>query len=134
MTSQFTLPTAPDGIPGAIVERFNTGDPDAMRDLYAPEAVFVTTPGDTVSGWPEIRAQLAELIALGFPMRAEARHIFVAGDVAEIVLDWRLHETASPDAEVQLSGSSTDIIRRGSDGRWRMIIDNPFGTKVRDAG
>ncbi|ODU06222.1 MAG: hypothetical protein ABS81_05230 [Pseudonocardia sp. SCN 72-86] len=84
-----------------------------------------------MSGWPAIRAQLAEFLGFGLPMRAEARHVFVAGDIAEIVLDWRLHKTDEPDSEAFLSGSSTDIVHRGEDRRWRFVIDNPFGTKVR---
>ncbi|MET7998211.1 nuclear transport factor 2 family protein [Amycolatopsis sp. NPDC005232] len=50
MAPSFPLPTSADGIPDALLARFNSGDVDAMQDLYAPEAVFVTNPGTTVSG------------------------------------------------------------------------------------
>lgn len=29
---------------------------------------------------------------------------------------------------VNFQGTATDGARRGSDGRWRSVIDNPFGT------
>lgn len=29
---------------------------------------------------------------------------------------------------VNFQGTATDVARRGSDGRWRSVIDNPFGT------
>jgi hypothetical protein len=50
-----------------------------------------------------IAAELETFLGLGLPMTATARHIFVAGDIA----------------------------RRGPDGYWRYIIDNPYGTTVR---
>jgi uncharacterized protein (TIGR02246 family) len=132
MTPAFSLPTRAEGIPDALLERFNSGDPDAMEDLYAPEAVFVTDSGAPVNGWPAIREQLTGFLALRLPMTLNVRHTFVAGDVAMFVLDWRLDGTAADSTEVHVSGTSTDIVRRGDDGRWRFVIDNPYGTKLRE--
>ena len=33
--------------------------------------------------------------------------------------------------DFQIVATSNDIARRGEDGYWRYIIDNPFGTQVR---
>ncbi|MEW2501124.1 nuclear transport factor 2 family protein [Amycolatopsis sp. NPDC047767] len=125
MASSFPLPTSAEDIPDALLARFNSGDVDAMEDLYAPEAVFVTNPGTTVSGWPAIREQLAVFLERKLPMNCEVRHAFVAGEVAMFALDWRLEGS-------DVSGVSTDIVRRGADGRWRFVIDNPFGTAARE--
>jgi ketosteroid isomerase-like protein len=36
-----------------------------------------------------------------------------------------------PDGEhVHVDGTATDVARRGPDGLWRYVIDNPFGTVV----
>lgn len=38
-------------------------------------------------------------------------------------------EGTGPDgAAVRLAGTATDVARRGPDGLWRYVIDNPFGT------
>jgi ketosteroid isomerase-like protein len=59
------------------------------------------------------------------------RHVFVADDIAQIVVDWSI-DGAGPDGEpVRLGGSACDIVRRGPDGRWRYLIDNNQGTAVR---
>ncbi len=36
--------------------------------------------------------------------------------------------TARDGSRVDLSGTATDVVRRGTDGRWRYVIDNPHGT------
>ncbi len=77
-----------------------------------------------ISDHAEIEAELEKFLSLSAPMTATARHIFVAGDIAEIVLDWSLDGT-------ELSGTACDIARRGPDGRWRYLIDNPYGTAQR---
>lgn len=38
---------------------------------------------------------------------------------------------AGPDGKpVQMSGMSSDILRRQSDGKWLIIVDNPWGTAI----
>jgi hypothetical protein len=34
------------------------------------------------------------------------------------------------DGDVDLHGTATDVARRGADGAWRYVIDNPFGTAL----
>ena len=60
-----------------------------------------------------------------------ARHVFVAGDVAQIVLDWSIDGTGPDGEHVHLGGSASDVVRRGADGLWRYLIDNNQGTAVR---
>jgi ketosteroid isomerase-like protein len=57
--------------------------------------------------------------------------VFVAGDIAQIVLDWSIDGTGPDGKHVHLGGSASDILRRGADGFWRYIIDNSQGTAVR---
>jgi ketosteroid isomerase-like protein len=64
-------------------------------------------------------------------LRERARHVFVAGDIAQIVLDWSIDGTGPDGKHVHLGGSASDILRRGADGLWRYIIDNSQGTAVR---
>ncbi|WP_239144276.1 hypothetical protein [Streptomyces sp. SID14515] len=37
---------------------------------------------------------------------------------------------AADGGQVRIAGTATDVARRGSDGFWRYVIDNPFGTAV----
>jgi len=36
--------------------------------------------------------------------------------------------TGSDGSDVDLGGTATDVVRRGTQGLWRYVIDNPSGT------
>jgi len=131
MSESFPLPTEPEGVIPSLVERFNSGKVEVMMALYAPEAVFIAKDGRTITDRTEIAAQLERDLKLGLPLEAKARHVFVADDIAQIVLDWSIDGTGPDGKYVHLGGSASDILRRGADGLWRYIIDNNQGTAVR---
>jgi len=131
MSDTFLLPTDPEGFMPSLVERFNSGKLSAMMELYAREAVFIANDGRTMTDHAEIAARLERDLTLGLPLVVHVRHIFVADDTAQIVLDWSI-DGAGPDGNaVHLAGSACDNVRRGADGRWRYLIDNNQGTAVR---
>ena len=88
MSDGFPLPTKPEGVIPSLLKRFNSGKIEAMMALYAPEAVFIAKDGRTVTDRTEIAAELERDLSLGLPLEAKARHVFVAGDIAQIVVDW----------------------------------------------
>jgi ketosteroid isomerase-like protein len=45
--------------------------------------------------------------------------VFVAGDVAQIVVDWSIEGTGPDGEDVHIGGSASDVVRRGADGMWR---------------
>lgn len=132
MSESYPLPTQPEGIVGSLVERFNSGKVSAMLGLYAPDAVLIAKDGRTVTERTEIAAELERDLRLGLPLEAKARHVFVAGDIAQIVVDWSISGTGPDGKHVHLGGSASDIARRGADGRWQYVIDNALGTAVRE--
>jgi hypothetical protein len=42
--------------------------------------------------------------------------VFVAGDIAQIVLDWSIDGTGPDGEHAHLEGSASDVVRRGADG------------------
>ena len=131
MPEPCALPAEPEDMAAALLERFNSGKVSAMMALYEPEAVLIAKDGRTVTGRTQIAAELERDLRLGLPLEARARHVFVAGDIAEIVLDWSIDGTGPDGKHVHLGGSASDILRRGADGLWRYLIDNNLGTAVR---
>ena len=132
MSESYSLPSEPEGMVATLLERFNSGKVAAMMSLYAPEAVFIANEGRTITDRTEIAAQFQRDISLGVPLKANVRHVFVADDTAQIVVDWSIDGTGPDGKHVHLGGSACDIVRRGADGRWRYIIDNNQGTAVRE--
>jgi uncharacterized protein (TIGR02246 family) len=131
MSESYSLPTEPEGVVASLVERFNSGEVSAMISLYEPEAVFVVKDGRTVTGHTAIAAQLEPDLKYGLPLQAKARHVFVNGDIAQIVLDWSIDGTGPDGEHVHVEGSASDVVHRGADGFWRYVIDNNLGTALR---
>ncbi|MFG2291847.1 YybH family protein [Streptomyces sp. NPDC048603] len=121
------LATEPGQHPAVFAELFATGDAGLVDLAYEPGAAFVPEPGRQVSG-PELTEANARFLALGLPITLRPRHTYVAGDIALLIVDWEIAGTGPDGAEVRMSGTATDVARRGADGHWRYVIDNPFGT------
>ena len=105
---------------------FDSGDPDLLARVYAPDAVFVTADGTPVTG-ERLRAANAEFQGLGLPIEVDVRRVVEFGDdLALLIVDWAVRgETA--DGPVDVRATATDVARRGSDGCWRYVLDCPFG-------
>lgn len=114
----FTLTTEAARHPAVFAEAFNSGDPDLLDRVYEADAVLVTADGTAVTGDAR-RAANDALQRLGRPIEVRPRHVHVAGGLALLVVDWSIGR--------EVRGTATDVARRGADGKWRYVIDNPFG-------
>jgi ketosteroid isomerase-like protein len=110
----------------AWADRFNAQDVDGMLALAETESVFVPQPG-VVSSGDGARGALEQFLAIGLPITMNVRNVYAVRDVALVIADWSLKGTGADGSEVDLSGSTADVARRGPDG-WKFVVDNPFGT------
>jgi ketosteroid isomerase-like protein len=113
--------------PAVFARAFNTGDAAAVERVYEAGGVFVAEPGTAVSGAGRLAAN-RKFLDLGLPIEIRPRHVYVAGDIALLIVDWSIEGDDAHGRPVKMEGTATDVARRGSDGRWRYVIDNPFGT------
>lgn len=131
MTGTYALARRPEDIVPALLAHLNSLDTEIMLGFYDPEGMLVNAQGVPQVGRDAIRRELAGYFSLGLPMQITARHIFVAGDIASLVLDWSYRGTGPDGQQVDIVATANDIARRGADGYWRYLIDNPFGTALR---
>lgn len=76
------------------------------------------------------RQATSSFLALGVPIEISLRHTYVYDDTALLIGDFVI-DGAGPDGErVHIEGTATDVARRGPDGLWRYIIDNPPGVEA----
>ena len=109
-----------------FTQAFNTGDVEALLDLYEPEAIFIPEPGQTAKGREAIREALAPFFALELPLTIETASAVETDDgLALLEAAWSACGTAADGSEVDLSGRSSEVARRQPDGRWLYIIDDP---------
>ena len=124
------LADRPEEVPAVFAERFNSGDAVALAQVYEDAAVPVSQPGKPVTG-PELHAANGRLQELGVPVSVRPRHVYRSGDLALLIVDWSIDGTGPDGQAVHIEGTATDVARRGSDGGWRYVIDNPVGTRSR---
>lgn len=122
------LADRPEEVPAVFAERFNSRDATALAQVYEDGAVLVPQPGTPVTG-PDLHTANGRLQKLGVPISVRPRHVYRNGDLALLIVDWAIDGTGRDGRTVHVEGTATDVARRGSDGRWRYVIDNPFGTR-----
>lgn len=125
MTSTKPLDTIKD-----LIEAFNRCDLDAALNYYEPDAILIAQPGSASRGRDEIRTALEGFIALKPTLKSQAHKIIDAGNLALYCSKWTLIGTSPDGKRVEMSGVSSDVLRRQPDGRWLVAIDNPWGTGI----
>ncbi|MFD0886022.1 YybH family protein [Streptosporangium algeriense] len=123
------LAERPEDVPMVFAERFNTGDVNAVAEVYESGAVFVTETGLPVTG-RELHAANERFLGLGLPITVRPRNVHATGDIALLIVDWVIEGTDPDGRPVRVEGTATDVARRGRDGRWRYVVDNPFGVEA----
>ena len=112
----------PEQIHQAVEDAFNAKDVDGLVALYESDARMVGPDGSVVVGTDAIREQWEFSLAMNVPMKLRTRFCIEAGDIALLRNDWTLAS-----ADFEMASSTTEIVRRQSDGSWLYVIDHPFG-------
>ncbi|MEC3950157.1 YybH family protein [Sphingobium sp. HWE2-09] len=134
MATKPELARTPEDIVPSLLAHFNSMDVDIMCGFYEQDAILISANGESQRGIPAIREELLKYYSVQLPMVIIPRHVFVADTIASLVLDWNIVGKTPTGEDFHMVATSNDIARRGEDGHWRYIIDNPFGTQVRQLG
>ncbi|MBL8908821.1 MAG: DUF4440 domain-containing protein [Rhizobiales bacterium] len=109
----------------AMTTAFAAGDIDGIMATYAPGAIVVAEPGRPVEGDADLRAMFAGFIASGVNFTYGAHEVVVAGDTGLHLMSW-----TAPGPDGPMTALSVAVLHRQADGRWKMVIDHPFGDGV----
>jgi len=122
--------SSPTDAVAQLVNAANAGDLEAVLSLYEPGASYVAQPGVVATGTLARREALAGFMALKPTVTSEAHQVVEAGDVVLYCWRWSLRGTDLAGNPAQMSGRSTDILRRQPNGNWLIALDNPWGTDI----
>lgn len=111
----------------AMTSAFHRGDVDGIMRTYEPAAVVVGEPGRPVRGNAPLRDLFAGFIAAKAHFTFDGHEVIVADDIALHVTPWKMTGVAPDGSAITEAGLSLAVLRRQDDGRWLMVIDNPFG-------
>jgi ketosteroid isomerase-like protein len=124
-----TMSTAtPEQVLESIVTGINSGDLDSLMPLYEREAAFATEPGSLAPGAPGISEALNGFISMNGTLDLRVTRVLEVDDLALVVGVWSFEGTDPDGDPVRLESRNADVLRRQTDGTWRFVIDNPWGT------
>jgi ketosteroid isomerase-like protein len=81
-------------------------------------------PGDRA----QRRARRADGLAMNGTLDLEVTRVLEVDDLALVVGVWSFDGTGPGGEPVRLEAKNADVLRRQTDGTWRFVIDNPWGT------
>ena len=108
----------------------SAGDIEAALAAFEPEAAMVAQPGVTVSGTEALRGAFQQFLAINPKITVTGHETVQAGDIALHSFTWKMAGEAPDGSAIEQSGFSVVVLRKQPDGRWLMVIDNPFGDQL----
>ena len=119
----------PEEVLNSIVEGINAGDLDFLMKLYEPYACFASQPGELAKSPDAIREILRGFTDLNGKLDLKVKRVLKASDLALVTSEWSFSGTGPDGKRIDITGKkSADVLRQQSDGSWRFVIDNPWGT------
>jgi uncharacterized protein (TIGR02246 family) len=106
----------------------------AVAAGFEPNAVMAAQPGMTVAGTAALRGAFNQFLVIHPKITVLSEETIQAGDIALHSYTWKMTGTAPDGAPIEQSGFSTVVLRKQADGRWLMVIDNPFGDRLLKKG
>jgi ketosteroid isomerase-like protein len=110
-----------------MVDAFHEGDIAGILKTYEPGAVVMAEPGVPVTGKAALEAMFAGFIAARARFTFLGHEVIQAGDVAVHFTPWRMSGTGPDGGPITGWGLSVAVLRRQADGKWLMVIDDPYG-------
>ena len=123
---------SPESIHEMFEKHLNEGNLEGMARLYEPDAVLVERNGKEVCGSGAIGEYLRALLSAGPRIRMRHLKTIDAGDVAVLLSEWEMDRVAPDGSWISDGGHTFDIVRRQKGGKWRIVVDNPWGIVLPD--
>lgn len=110
----------------AFADAYNAGNIEQVMALYTSDAQLVNEDQTVASGLTEIRKVQTELLKIGGHFTSKNIVSVVAGDIALLNARWHISTKDKEGRSVELSGMTSEIVKRQPDGNWLYLVDNPF--------
>ena len=120
--------TTPEEVLNSVVKGINRGDLDSLMMLYEADACFASQPGQLAKTPETVRQSLRGFIDLKGRLDLEVKRVLQSSDLALVITEWSFEGTGPDSKSVNIAAKSADVLRKQSDGTWRFVIDNPWGT------
>lgn len=122
----------PNETMAAIIALRQAGRFDEAAAHYAPDCLLVIQPGTILKGHAAVRDGLAAMSETFPSFVIEGRDSIETGNVALHHSAWRA-TGATEGHPIEAGGRTADVLVRRDDGKWMVLIDNPWGGALLDS-
>jgi len=103
------------------------GDVENAIDCFDDQAIYVTGIGTFVTGKENIRKAIEQVCALKPDLQAQRSTRFTVDNITSWVDEWTLKAILPDGTKLDLKGTSSDILKKQTNGNWVYLVDNPYG-------
>ncbi len=113
---------------------FNEGDLETVLSFYEEgAALIVAAPVRLLKGTAELRDFFKRAMSAGMVAKQIKTRVIEADGVALFLSRWSLAPQNPESTEPTRTFHATSVFRRQTDGRWKLLLDNPLGPQLLDA-
>jgi ketosteroid isomerase-like protein len=116
-----------------MTSSFEAGDIDTVMQTYEPSQSIAFEPGQIVSDGTVARQIFTQFNAMSPTFSYSGHEVIVEGDIAVHIAPWKMKAKDPEGNPVDGAGLSIAVLRRQPDGNWKMVIDNPYGSRLLEA-
>lgn len=117
----------PEDWPVLFTQRLKVGDVEGLVALYANEARFLSPTGGMLVGREQIRAVLAGLVNAKRQWECQVVQAVIVDDVALLYTNFKDAGADSGSRAAHIDQRAIEVLRRQSDGTWKLIVGDPLG-------
>ncbi|HLY42098.1 MAG TPA: nuclear transport factor 2 family protein [Terracidiphilus sp.] len=118
----------PEHVVELLDHAFNRGDVEAVLAFYEEAATVVATPPNILRGKTQLRSFFKTALLSGSRAKQLKVRVIETDGIALFLSHWSLvPKDAAPEAAGQVFFATT-VFRKQSNGSWKVLIDNPFGS------
>ena len=119
------LPIQAQDVHSSLAAAYNTGDLNTVMSIYDGSGIIVADPTNPVSGKEKFEAAVKGILAIEGTMEIKTVYCLQVGDVAVGRSEWRITD----DGKTKVAAKGIELLKRQSDGTWRVLIDHAFGAE-----
>ncbi|WP_188112251.1 DUF4440 domain-containing protein [Aquimarina sp. RZ0] len=110
-----------------MTEAFQNKDIDAVMACYEPKATVVFEPESPISDENVLKEMFTGMSMVNPIFTYSGHEVFITGNIATHIAPWKMTGKAPDETVIKQSGLSIAVLRKQEDGKWLMILDNPYG-------
>lgn len=114
-----------------MTQAFQNKDIARVMASYEDQATVVFEPGSPISDLIQIEQMFGGMAMVNPVFEYSKGHeVIVNGDIAMHIAPWSMTGRSPDGQNIAQSGLSVAVLHRQTDGHWKMVIDNPHGSRL----